>query len=252
MGCPAHWFKHRLGMALGIMALGSSCGGTIFPIIIRNLINAVGCVLPLSPTHGTHRRVLSFQWTMRIIGFLEIVLVLAMVVVRPSPSTDLFLLRADILTQTVERRLPPRRHTGPFISFEPFKSTPFTLYSISSFICFLGIYTVRSPPLRISASLLTTATQCLTYLEVSAVSEGISDDFAFYLLAIANGCSAIGRVVGGYFADRAGPLNIMTPATILAGVLTYIWPFATSVGGNIGIAIVYGYVTVVRVQASQG
>ncbi|TFK91772.1 MFS general substrate transporter [Polyporus arcularius HHB13444] len=186
MGCPAHWFKHRLGMALGIMALGSSCGGTIFPIIIRNLINAVG-----------------FQWTMRIIGFLEVVLVLAMVA-------------------TVERRLPPRRHTGPFISFEPFKSTPFTLYSISSFICFLGIYT------------------CLTYLEVSAVSEGISDDFAFYLLAIANGCSAIGRVVGGYFADRTGPLNIMTPATILAGVLTYIWPFATSVGGNIGIAIVYG------------
>ncbi len=84
------------------------------------------------------------------------------------------------------------------------------------------------------------------------MSEGISDDFAFYLLAIANGCSAIGRVVGGYFADRTGPLNIMTPATILAGVLTYIWPFATSVGGNIGIAIVYGYVTVVRVQASQG
>ncbi|RPD66586.1 MFS general substrate transporter [Lentinus tigrinus ALCF2SS1-7] len=186
MGCPAHWFKHRLGMALGIMALGSSCGGTLFPIIIRNLINAVG-----------------FQWTMRIMGFIEIALVCLMIA-------------------TVERRLPPRPHSGTFISFEPFKSTSFTLYSISSFLCFLGIYT------------------CLTYLDVSAVSEGISESFAFYLLAIANGCSAIGRVVGGYLADRTGPLNIMTPATIIAGVMTYIWPFATSVGGNIGVAIVYG------------
>ena len=77
---------------------------------------------------------------------------------------------------------------------------------------------------------------------MSAVSEGISDNFSFYLLAIANGCSAVGRVVGGYFADRTGPLNIMTPATVIAGVMTYVWPFATGIGGNIGVAIVYGYV----------
>ena len=37
-------------------------------------------------------------------------------------------------------------------------------------------------------------------------------------------------------------MNIMTPATFLAGIMTYVWPFATSVGGNIGVAIVYGYV----------
>ena len=34
----------------------------------------------------------------------------------------------------------------------------------------------------------------------------------------------------------------MVPATLLAGVMTFIWPFATSVGGNIAVAIIYGYV----------
>ena len=96
---------------------------------------------------------------------------------------------------------------------------------------------------------------------MSAVSEGISDQFAFYLLSIANACSAVGRITGGLAADRtgvyfravnfaprsshyplAGPLNVMTPATLIAGIMTYIWPFATSVGGNIGVAIVYGFV----------
>ena len=104
----------------------------------------------------------------------------------------------------------------------------------------------------------------LTYLDVSAVSEGISDNLAFYLLSIANAFSALGRIVGGLLADHtgmlrasplstppisilqllpAGPLNIMTPATFLAGIMTFIWPFAKSTGGNIGVAVVYGYVS---------
>ncbi|KAL7283742.1 hypothetical protein ACG7TL_003179 [Trametes sanguinea] len=186
MGCPAHWFKHRLGLALGIMALGSSLGGTCFPIAVRNLVQRVG-----------------FKWAMRILGFIEIALLTFQFV-------------------TVERRLPPKKRTGPFIDFSAFKSVPFTLYCCSSFLAFLGIYTV------------------LTYIDVSAASEGLDPNFSFYLLAIANACSAIGRLAGGLLSDRVGPLTVMTPATFAAGILTYAWPFATSVGGNIAIAIVYG------------
>lgn len=145
--------------------------------------------------------------------------------------------------QTIERRLPPKRHTGPFIDLSAFKSIPFSLYGLSSFVAFLGIYTVRASdsPL-LTRGLKLGCSQVLTYIDVSAVSEGISEDFSFYLLAIANGFSALGRIVGGIVADRTGPLNVMIPATFLAGIMTYIWPFATSVGGNIGVAIVYGYV----------
>ena len=45
VGVPAHWFKRRVGLALGITTLGSSIGGTIYPIAVRNLMDKVGYAL---------------------------------------------------------------------------------------------------------------------------------------------------------------------------------------------------------------
>ena len=42
IGVPAHWFKRRLGLALGITAVGSSVGGTVYPIAVKNLMEEVG------------------------------------------------------------------------------------------------------------------------------------------------------------------------------------------------------------------
>ncbi len=47
MGIIGHWFRRRRGLALGIMATGSSIGGTVIPITARKLINAVGSVFTL-------------------------------------------------------------------------------------------------------------------------------------------------------------------------------------------------------------
>lgn len=38
----SHWFKKRLRFALGLMAAGSSLGGTVIPIAARNLLPLVG------------------------------------------------------------------------------------------------------------------------------------------------------------------------------------------------------------------
>ena len=38
----AHWFDKRSGLAYGIVALGSSVGGTAFPIAARYLMPLVG------------------------------------------------------------------------------------------------------------------------------------------------------------------------------------------------------------------
>ncbi|KAI0636526.1 MFS general substrate transporter [Trametes polyzona] len=186
MGCPAHWFKKRLGIAFGFSYLGSSLGGACFPIVVRNLVDQVG-----------------FKWTMRVMGFIQIALL----------TFQFF---------TVERRLPPKKRTGPFFDFSAFKSLQFSLYCCSSFIAFLGIYTV------------------LTYIDVSASQKGVDAKFSFYLVAISNACSAIGRIAGGLLADRVGAITMMAPATFIAGVLTYIWPFVNTAGGNIAIAIIYG------------
>ena len=40
----SQWFKKRRSLAFGIMATGSSLGGTIIPIAARNLIELIGYV----------------------------------------------------------------------------------------------------------------------------------------------------------------------------------------------------------------
>ena len=46
----------------------------------------------------------------------------------------------------------------------------------------------------------------LTYIDVSAYKDGLGNDFAFYLIPIANSCSFLGRVGAGYSSDKIGPI----------------------------------------------
>ncbi|THH04419.1 hypothetical protein EW146_g10183 [Bondarzewia mesenterica] len=186
LGIASHWFKRRRGMALGIIACGSSIGGTIFPIAFRRLEVEVG-----------------FKWTMRIFGFML-----------------LFMLGVSNLT--LKRRLPPVNVSGGLFNLSVFKSAPFCTYTASSFICFLGLYTV------------------LTYIDVSGPMQGVSVNFSFYLVSIANASSGAGRLGSGYLTDHIGALNVMTPLTAITGVITYIWPFVHGQGAMIAIAVLYG------------
>ncbi|TFK79571.1 MFS general substrate transporter [Polyporus arcularius HHB13444] len=186
VGTIPHWFNKKLGLAFGCMAIGSSIGGTIFPIILKNLIE-----------HQT------FEWTLRIMGLILLAFLI-------------------ILNLTIARRLPPKKDLGPFIDWKSFKNPAYSIYTLSLFIGFLGLYT------------------CLTYLSLSGLLNGVNPDLSFYLLSIANASSAIGRLGGGILADRVGPLNILIPSTFIAGVMTYAWPFATTKGPLIAIAVFYG------------
>ncbi|KAL1743145.1 major facilitator superfamily domain-containing protein [Schizophyllum fasciatum] len=186
MGIIGHWFKRRRGLAMGISAIGSSAGGTIFPIAARNLIQRVG-----------------FHWTMRILGF----------IVLATLSVPNLVLR---------RRLPPKKVAGGLVNPKAFKSAPFTIYCLSGVVAFLGLYTV------------------LTYIDVSATKAGVSEDFSFYLVSIANASSAFGRLIAGLFTDKYGAVNLMAPLTLVCAVMTYAWPFAQSQGSLIAIAVLYG------------
>ncbi|KAF5378329.1 hypothetical protein D9615_008721 [Tricholomella constricta] len=183
----AHWFKHRRGLAMGFVAIGSSIGGTVLPITAKNLIPIVG-----------------FPWTMRIIGFI-------------------LLLALGCANLTVRRRLPPSNLPGGLLNLNAFKSAPFTIYCLSAFFCFLGVYTL------------------LTYVSVSALELGISDSLSFYLVAIANASSLFGRFASGSLADRFGPANVMIPFTAAAGILTYAWPFARAKESLIAVVVLYGF-----------
>jgi hypothetical protein len=94
---------------------------------------------------------------------------------------------------------------------------------------------------------------------VSAVEIGVSKDFAFYIIAISNAASAVGRLLTGIIGDKIGmfrplwtkdwmvkiligPINVMAPATALAGIMTFVWPFAKDEFQLIVITSIYGFV----------
>ncbi|KDQ19991.1 hypothetical protein BOTBODRAFT_142625 [Botryobasidium botryosum FD-172 SS1] len=182
----SHWFLKKRSRVYGVVAIGSSIGGTVLPIATRKLIPLVG-----------------FRWTVRILGFI----LLGML---------------TIANLTMRRRLPARPVDGGLLNLRAFKFAPYTIWCISTIFTLLGLYT------------------CLTYIDVAAASIGVNPDLSFYLISIANAASLVGRISSGFLADKFGPLNVLIPVTLLAGVMTYIWPYMTNFGSLVAIALIYG------------
>ena len=69
---------------------------------------------------------------------------------------------------------------------------------------------------------------------------GVTPDLSLDLVSFLNAGSGIGRLLSGVLADRFGALNTLIPFSIAAALFTFIWPFMTTPGGFIAIAILYG------------
>lgn len=97
------YFAKRKGLAIGIVASGSSVGGLIYPSIVRELLPKVG-----------------FAWTVRVLGFVTLATnLLAIAFLRP--------------------RLPPRK-SGPIIEWAALCEKPFVLYCAGMFLQLWGIF----------------------------------------------------------------------------------------------------------------
>ena len=97
MSVVSTYFQKRRALAIGIAACGSATGGFIFPSMVKTLLPSVG-----------------FGWTMRAIGFIQLVtLVTAPVFIKP--------------------RIAPRP-SGSIIDWPAFKEAEYTLYAVGSFL----------------------------------------------------------------------------------------------------------------------
>ena len=98
MGLVATYFAKRRGLAVGLVTVGNSVGGMIYPTVVRQLLPKVG-----------------FGWTVRVLGFINVVC-LTVVIAFCKP------------------RLPPRK-SGPLWDPDSFKDVPYILFVLG--ICFL-------------------------------------------------------------------------------------------------------------------
>ncbi|KAJ7661964.1 major facilitator superfamily domain-containing protein [Mycena polygramma] len=147
---------------------------------------------------------LGFAWAMRCLGFI-LLFVLA------------------ISNVCITRRLTPVKAPGGLFGLQAFRNPAFSVLCVCTLVTFLGLFTM------------------LTYISSSAIAFGISPNFAFYLVAIANFSAGVGRVLSGLLGDRFGAMNVMTIMTAVAGVATVAWPFCRTIPKITGISILYGF-----------
>ncbi|KAJ3760383.1 major facilitator superfamily domain-containing protein [Lentinula raphanica] len=147
----SQWFDRRRGLALGLYAAGSSLGGTVMPIIARELFPIIGSLKTGS----------RFEWTVRVIA-------------------SIIMVGMALGNMTIKERTSCPKELGKSTKSSPMQSkVQFVLYCAASFFTYLGYYTSSS-----------------------AISLGVSIDFAFYLVSICNASSGISRIVSGFVADR--------------------------------------------------
>ncbi|KAH6884205.1 major facilitator superfamily domain-containing protein [Thelonectria olida] len=103
--CVSTWFLKKRGAALGIVVMGSSIGGVVFPVMLINLIPKVG-----------------FGWSMRICAFI----ILALLVV------------ANL---TIRCRIPPVKRPFSIVAlFRPLTELDFILLTLAIFFFYWGMF----------------------------------------------------------------------------------------------------------------
>ena len=187
MASTAQYFKKKRGGALGITVAGSSLGGVLWPIAI---------------SHMFEHPDLGFGWTIRIVGFIMMVLL-------------------GFASLAIKARLPPRQ--SQFFLPAAFADIRFNVLCAAGFLMLMGLFTP------------------FFYLPTFAIAHGMSTRLAFYLPSILNALSFFGRVIPGVLADKFGPLNFLLCAGLCTGILIICWIKTTTNASILVFAVLYGF-----------
>ena len=147
---------------------------------------------------------IGFPWATRVLGFIVLAtqgIVLALMRTRAKPG-------------------PMRK----LFDISAFKEPPFAIFTAAMFFAFVGTY--------------------IPFFYASDYTlhvKGATPALSFYMLSIMNAGSVFGRIIPNLVADKTGPLNIVTPCAMLAGVMAFIWIGVHSVGGMVAFSALYGF-----------
>jgi MFS family permease len=165
--CPRYFKRHR-GLASGISVAGSSLGGVLWPVACDQLLHTDG---------------ISFDWTIRIIGFIMIPLLLIVILLVRPPLEK----QSHGDGDTDELNVPSEEKKVDRAELrKDILKPPFVLLCCGLFLAYLGFF---SPFFFIS-----------TY----ATHLGMSQRFAFYLVSMVNGASLFGRILPGFWVRNHG------------------------------------------------
>ncbi|KAF2157876.1 MFS general substrate transporter [Myriangium duriaei CBS 260.36] len=205
-------FRARKGFAIGCVASGASAAGLIYPVMLRYLIEIYG-----------------FNNAVRFVTLLCFLLNLVAVgLARPHPTFPI-------------RRPDSWKSWNAWVDPSAGRNMPFILFTAAIAMMFFGFYGIffnleewaahrgvgfkgaNPPPCPLDG------TNCIKPLKT------------YWLLAMMNGASSIGRLSSSYLCDRFGALNVHASVTLVASCLCiFLWPFANTVPSAIAFVLLFG------------
>ncbi|KAJ4299325.1 hypothetical protein N0V90_004570 [Kalmusia sp. IMI 367209] len=190
IACIGKLFVGKKGLAMGLALSGSSLGGVVYPIMLRELLASTGF-------KGAFRAIGAMASGLAIVGAICLL---------PFPR----LYERQCASETVE--LIERRKKFAVMSLTAFRSAPFSYIAGGMVLLEFAIIGISG------------------LLPTFAITAGFTKELGYNLVAILNACSCLGRVLPGFMADRLGHfdviiLMILTTAGITAALFV---PFGTS------------------------
>jgi MFS family permease len=161
-----------------------------------------GVVWPIALSKMLNNESLGFGWSIRIVGFIILGLLAYSVV-------------------GIKARLPPRK--SGFLLPGAFKEPVYCLCIASIFFLFMGMFTP------------------FFFLPSYAITKGMDEVLAGYLLAILNGASFPGRVLPGVLSDKFGRFNMLLGSAIASAIITLCWTRCETNAGIIVFAAFFGF-----------
>ena len=210
----ATWFGKRKGFAIGIVASGASIAGIVYPIMLKSLINQD-----------------DFDNAQRYVATLTVALAIATIfMVRPNPAHQV-------------RKPEKWRKLDVFFDIHAFRNASFCWFTAAICFLFMGFYAVFFT-LEEWAAVKGFGYRDPTPSAVgTSLAQEVADDAirTFYLLAIMNGSSTIGRLSSSYLCDHFGALNVHATVTFIASLLVLVlWSTADSVKSAIAFVVTFG------------
>lgn len=202
---PGQWFHKKKATAYGALYTSSGLGGVVWPIALAKLLPRIG-----------------FGWTVRVVMFISLVQIL---------FGCCFLKERDV-------RKEPQNPQKSQLSDVPATDLPTAKETYGDIYRDLKLWYIAFGYFILSIGMLSP----MFFIGTFARTIGTSDHLSFYLLAMLNASSIVGRVVMGVLADRYGRLNLFILSVIVSGLLQVaLWSNITTNAGLIMFAILYGW-----------
>lgn len=147
---------------------------------------------------------IGFAWSVRVVAFIA-----------------LGTLLIPIAIMRMRVKAPKAR---ALIDWSAFTDFPFIVFVIATLIGFMGLSIV------------------LFYLSYDASARHVTDTkMSFYIVAVFNAGSTLGRIAPNALSDKTGPFNLLAPCAVITGVLMFCMIAVKSEAAIIVVALLVGF-----------